>query len=157
VRNTSTRSRKGNVGWDKVLSVGAESSKESYVQRSVLDSLFPELETVLEDGWLIDISEEFTAGESSLPEIRALRPEGSLFRLTASGFVFNPEQFLQTMTQFSSLVGGLEMMQSVIAEAGGTSTNSARSKDKHRGSQPSSARYRSLPGMPVAEDFVEQF
>jgi hypothetical protein len=156
VRESSGRIRRGAIGWDKVLSLGAEKSQESYIQRSVLDSLFPELEAVLEDGWLIDVSDEFSEGGLNLSRIKELRPEGSLFRLTAEGFIFNPEQFLQTMTKFSSLLGGLEMLQSLTVSSDIGASN-PKKKGVPNAKLPTSESYRSLPASPVAEDFVECF
>lgn len=155
VRETTVKKRKGAVGWDKVLSVGGEKSHESYVQRSMLDSLFPELESELEDGWLVDISREFAKGGEYLDEIKSLRPEGSLFRLTAPGLMFNPEFFQQSMVQFSSLLGGVEMLTAVMSadQEGAGIKKGAPPKSRRSNSE----AYRNIPESPVAEDFVETF
>lgn len=47
-RANIARRERTTVGWRGVLSYGPESDKEANIQRSMLDSFFPELEEVLE-------------------------------------------------------------------------------------------------------------
>ncbi|MGA6088806.1 DUF6414 family protein [Amycolatopsis sulphurea] len=56
-------SRKTAIGWEKFLSFNPESGTESTIQRSMLDSLFPDLEISLEATLLRDISDEFSDTE----------------------------------------------------------------------------------------------
>lgn len=86
-RLTTRDAKRTTLGWRTILSYSPESSEEGYVERSMLDSLFPELEEILEQGWLEDISDDFNEARSDLFEsLRSKRPEGSIFRLTADGF-----------------------------------------------------------------------
>ncbi|WP_328604046.1 hypothetical protein OG943_28740 [Amycolatopsis sp. NBC_00345] len=105
LRETDTAKRKRSLGWEKFVSGSNESSEERYLQRSVVDSLFPELEVALEDGWLTDITEEFSAGLDKFSIIKSTRPEGSIFRLTAPGILFDFEYFAETLSSFSAAAG----------------------------------------------------
>ena len=49
-RLTSRDAKRTTIGWRGVLSYGPESDEENYIQRSMLESLFPELEDVFEQG-----------------------------------------------------------------------------------------------------------
>jgi hypothetical protein len=94
---------------ENLLELLPESSEEGYVQRSMLDSLFPELEEILEQGWLRKISEEFAAeNEDPVSILRDIHPEGSLFRLTADGYLFDLRHFASLFANFSTTVSGFQ-------------------------------------------------
>jgi hypothetical protein len=82
-RLSSKDASRTTIGWRHVLAYSPESECESYVQRSMLDSLFPELEDALDQGWLENISDVFNSDSASkFDHIRSRSPEGSLCRLT---------------------------------------------------------------------------
>jgi hypothetical protein len=72
LRSTDTKKRKRSLGWDKIVSGSNEKTEENYLQRSVVDSLFPELELELADGWLVDITEQFKEGRPQFENIKSL-------------------------------------------------------------------------------------
>ena len=51
-RLTTKEAKRTTMGWRTFLSYSPESSEEGNIQRSMLDSLFPDREDVLEQGWL---------------------------------------------------------------------------------------------------------
>lgn len=127
------------IGWRTFFSYTPESSEESYVQRSMLDSLFPELEELLEQDWLKDISEEFAATESDPVEtLREIRPEGSLFRLTADGYLFDTRYLASLFANFSITMNGFqnfekaqeELVQSMAKQAEGAPPKKAPPKKR---------------------------
>lgn len=108
-RLTRRGSKRTSIGWDKILSHAPESSEETYVHRSMLDSLFPELEELLEQGWLLDISKEFSQEPPDLIErLMESRPEGSLFRLTADGYLFDVRHLTKLFANFATAIAGYQ-------------------------------------------------
>ena len=51
-RLTTKDAKRTTMGWRTFLSYSPESSEEGNIQRSMLDSLFPDREDILEQGWL---------------------------------------------------------------------------------------------------------
>jgi hypothetical protein len=96
---------------------------KKYVQRSMLDSLFPELEASLADGWLSDISEEFHSDRSDkFLRIQQSCPEGSIFRITADGHLFDVRSMAALFANISSALSGyqdFERAQAGLAGGGG--------------------------------------
>jgi hypothetical protein len=123
-RLTSRDAKRTTIGWRGVLSYGPESDEEAYIQRSMLDSLFPELEDVLEQGWLEDISDIFSSDRlDKLSAIRSCCPEGSIFRLTADGYLFDVRHFATLFANVSATLNGyqeFERAQKALAEKSGS-------------------------------------
>ncbi|SFO06834.1 DUF6414 family protein [Amycolatopsis rubida] len=160
-RETDATMRKRSLGWEKFVSGSNESTEERYLQRSVVDSLFPELEAALEDGWLVDITEEFGAGVDKFSAIKSIRPEGSIFRLTAPGVLFDFEYFADTLSSFSAAAGGFEDFTKLMLADDGDSGDSLKRPSQKRPPKAvrieNSSRYRSIPADATAEDYIEEF
>ncbi|MFI6030494.1 DUF6414 family protein [Amycolatopsis magusensis] len=152
LRDTDTSRRRGSAGWNKVLtaSMATEKGEETFVQRSLLDSLFPELEAELEDGWLVDISEHFRDGIQNFEKITELRHEGSVFRLSAPGILFNSEYFANLLSGLSAATGGFQKFINLNSQP----LNSKNNTEFHKGG---SSFYRSIPEHGELEDYIEEF
>lgn len=141
-RLTRKDARRTTMGWSTFLSHSPETSEEGYLQRSMLDSLFPELEEILEQGWLLDVSEEFASGGGAavLDRLADLRPEGSIFRLEADGYLFDVRHFASLFANVAAAVTGFQDLQkaskdlaeSMAAQAGGSSPKKAPPKKTPR-------------------------
>ncbi len=158
-RLTSKDSSRTSVGWNKVLSYSPESGSESYVNRSMLDSLFPELEDALEDGWLTDISDIFSEdNEGVFNRIKSACPEGSLFRLTADGFLFDSAFLGAILSNLSVTLSGYEdfvKALQIIQEVGAPAVNQ-KGKKPARNSVGDGAEVRGKDEFRL-EDKIEQF
>lgn len=147
------------MGWKTFLSYSPESNEEGYVQRSMLDSLFPELEEILEQGWLREISEEFAAeNEDPVSILRDIRPEGSLFRLTTDGYLFDLRHFASLFANVSTALSGfqdfekanVELAKSITVQAAGVAPKKAPPQKK----RPTTPDIKSAA---VLEDAIEEF
>ena len=120
-RLTTKDAKRTTMGWRTFLSYSPESSEEGYIQRSMLDSLFPDLEDILDHGWLEDISDDFQQADGQVfNRIQSKRPEGSLFRLTADGYLFDVRHFAGLFANLSTAVGGYQEFEKAtkdLAEA----------------------------------------
>jgi len=122
-------SKKAVIGWEKFLSFTPESGTESTIQRSMLDSLFPDLESSLEATLMRDISDEF--GDTEVPAYETVRekcPEGSLVRLTAPGYLFDSTYLGSSLVNLSTAINGYqwvcyELLKAALKEAGEESAN----------------------------------
>ncbi|MEU0510158.1 MULTISPECIES: DUF6414 family protein [Amycolatopsis] len=109
---------KRNLGWDKAIGLGAENSREVITQRSVLDSLFPDLEAVLEGAWLQDVSESFRADNPGLhDELKKKHPEGSLVRLTADCYLLDSQYLTESFLNLSLTINGVQWFGSEVLAA----------------------------------------
>lgn len=108
-RLTAKDASRTTVGWNKVLSWSPEHGSESYIQRSMLDSLFPELEEALEDGWLTDISDLFDEDRGDVfDDIKSMCPEGAILRLTADGYLFDSGYLGSIFGNLSATLAGYQ-------------------------------------------------
>lgn len=106
-RGTSGASRRFNVGAASYFGYNSERRTEEYQQRSLLDALFPELESILEaEGWLTDIS-DIIHGDAEVPELTDAVTPGSIVRLTADAQLFDSEYIARVLGGMSVAVGGI--------------------------------------------------
>ncbi|MDX8144505.1 hypothetical protein SK854_20470 [Lentzea sp. BCCO 10_0061] len=137
-RLTAKDNSRTTVGWNKVLSYAPEHGSESYIQRSMLDSLFPELEEALEDGWLTDISDLFSEdGGEVFDDVKSICPEGSLFRLTADGFLFDSTYLGAMFGNLSTALAGYQAFNSAIEEMSGQEEDQPVRSKKNQPKRPS--------------------
>lgn len=155
-RLTKRDATRTTMGWKAFLAYSPESSEEGYVQRSMLDSLFPELEEVLEQGWLQDISEEYARDHDDPVEFfRDVRPEGSIFRLTADGYLFDVRHFANLFANFSITLNGFQDFEKAVAElARSMATQAAGAPPKKPPPQKKQPR---TPDAENVEDAIEDF
>jgi hypothetical protein len=162
-RLTARDASRTSMGWRTFFMYSPESSEESYVQRSMLDSLFPELEEILEQGWLEDISDDFMEShEDPVTTLREIRPEGSISRLTADGYLFDTRYFADLFANFSITVNGfqdfekaqVELEKSMAAQAAGAKPKKAPPKKK---SEPTPSVESSAALEEAIEEFAPQY
>lgn len=146
-RITGSTTRRFNVGV-RYLSYGQDGRTEQYEQRSLLDALFPELESILEaEGWLTDISDIVHDPYLNDPDqLHNLVSPGSIVRLTADGQLFNSEYIAQVLGGTSVAVDGIMSFQPPVPPAPGK-----KGAPKPRRTNRSSADREQL------EDLVEDF
>lgn len=157
-RQATRNVKRGNVGWSAVLSFSPESGEENAISRSTLDSLFPELEGDLEaGGWLVDISDVFgREGQEALDVIKQSRPEASIFRVTASGYLFDSRYLADIMGGFSAAVAGLSELAK--SQPGGVaSTGSSQKSPGRKGNQSKGQQWSADNSSKMLEDSVEDF
>lgn len=153
---TERESTKKSVGYGPIASYNPERGEEFATSRSMLDSLFPELEDALEsDGWLVDISDIFHQTQSSpFDEIRSIRPEASLFRITASGYLFDSRYLAGIMAGFSSTVAGIQDLE----RAQESDQNPSNKGNKQGGRKPPNVNRKPRDaGTGNLEDSIEDF
>lgn len=116
--HSEKRAKKFAIGWDRFLSFSPESSVDTIVQRSMLDSLFPDLESTLEADWLVDISDEIDRGEPGVyEEIRDRCPAGSIVRIEADGYLIDSHHVGNAFANISVALNGLQVLSSELVFA----------------------------------------
>lgn len=160
-RLTSRDAKRTVIGWKYVLSYNPESENENYVQRSMLDSLFPELEDALEQSWLDDVSDLFHSNRpEAFDELRERCPEGSLFRVTADGYLFDVRYLARLFSNVSAAFGGFQEFEREVkrlAEGATQGTNRPGNRPSGgRGGQSGKKSDRTPVGEHL-EDSVEDF
>jgi hypothetical protein len=116
----------------------------------LLDALFPELERVLENGWLTHISD--TVHDSSITDtasLTSLVQPGSIVRLTAKTQLFDAEHLARALGGTSVALDGIMFFSGdKVAEPGSKKHTDKRSRTERK---PYSNETRNL------EDLVEDF
>jgi hypothetical protein len=147
---TSTRSRAFNVGAKQLFGYGRDLNTQDYEQRSLLDALFPELERILENGWLTDISDiVHDPGITDTASLTSLVQPGSIVRLTAKTQLFDAEYLARALGGTSVAIDGIMFFSGAkTAEPGSKKYTDKRSRAERK---PYSDEIRNL------EDLVEDF
>jgi len=161
-RLTSKDAQRTTMGWRAFLSYSPESSEEGYVQRSMLDSLFPELEDILEHGWLEDISEDFQQTDRDVfKRVQSRRPEGSLFRLTADGYLFDVRHFASLFANVATALGGYQEFEKAVKDLAATmaaqQAGAAPKKERSPKGSCKDGQRQGGPALDRLEDAIEEF
>ncbi|GAA1987984.1 hypothetical protein GCM10009754_77600 [Amycolatopsis minnesotensis] len=168
-RSFSRRSsKKLALGWEKFLSFNSDTGSESITQRSMLDSLFPDLESSLEATHMRDISDEFANQEIDTYETIYNRcPEGSIVRLTAPGYLFDSNYLGNSLVNLSTAINGYqwfsyELVKAALEESGDNETVKEitnlnfldSSPPEDRGSEHERTIHDFIPNLGYSADFL---
>jgi len=112
-------SKKRSFGWDKAIAYSPENAEETTTQKSMLDSLFPDLESTLEGSWLQDISEQFSDSDSDTYEdLKKTCPEGSIVRITSDNYLLDSRYFADSIRNLSTTLNGFQwFLAELLAES----------------------------------------
>lgn len=131
-RATRRESRSTSVG-PRAVQHRSGRDTEDYIQSSLTDANFPELESILEaERILQDLTE--TLSESSAWRESAWRetsPPGSIIRVTLPGSFFDARYVARQMVAFASVISGLQGMGSMP----GRSNTRTQERQARRGEQ----------------------
>lgn len=140
------------LGVQRYLGAGKETRSEHYEQRSLLDALFPALESLLEvEGWLTDVSDIIHDVGSDDPNVlKTIVEPGSIIRLTARGTLFDAEYLARILAGVSVAADGI----STFAEPITPNASQPKQKPKGQRGKPDPVSPTKLPQL---EDLIEDF
>jgi hypothetical protein len=130
-KKTETRTRQTTAGIKSIVSTSGDVKGETQISRSLADSIFSDLEDILEtEGWLTDISEQLI-NDLELETLPQIYPPGSMIRITAPGQLFDARYVARALSGLAATAEGMRMLPGQP----GTSLGSPLNK-KHPGQSP---------------------
>ncbi|MFD3436870.1 hypothetical protein ACFWU3_05110 [Streptomyces sp. NPDC058685] len=150
-RDTSRHEKRSEGGVKGFASHYQNWGTESYVSKSLGDTLFPSLENMLEsDGLLSDVSEQMTDSDYwTSGEMENDYPPGSLIRITASGSLFDARYVAAVFSSFGAATLGFQGL--------GTETPAAPTPPIKKQQRPPRPPASSAPHRPQLEDEIPEF
>jgi hypothetical protein len=129
------RSRSFNLGVKNYLGYEGGKNAEDSQQRSLLDALLPELESLLESqGWLTDVSNVVHDQQCTARELTDLVGVGSIVRVTADAQLFDAEYVARILAGASVTIGSVARLSSLADNSGRPQGQSTKGKGpKSRG------------------------
>ncbi|GAB2984223.1 DUF6414 family protein [Saccharothrix stipae] len=150
-RSTEKKAKQLSLGVKSVAGSNTDWSVEDYVNRSLTDSLFGNLEEILEsEGWLVDISDHVRSTDTDLGSLQDLYPPAQLIRITCPGVLFDARFVARVLGGLAAASDGLVGINASLTKS--AASGSPRAGKKQR---PDDRRSSPLEGSLEAE--VEDF
>jgi hypothetical protein len=109
-KEIESKGRQNKAEIKAIASTVGDTKTETQISKSLADSVFSELEDILEaGGWLVDVSEEL-AGYADLSELPKKYPPGTLVRITSLGQLFDARYIARVFSGISATVEGLHLL-----------------------------------------------
>lgn len=132
-RSTEKKMKQLTLGMKAVAGSVNDWTSEEYVNRSLADSLFGDLEDILEsEGWLIDISDTLQAPNSDYAALPRTYPPGALVRITAPGVLFDARFVARVLGSIAAASDGIATLNPSAGQSSVKSASGRTNQQKKR-------------------------
>lgn len=109
-KETQSSGRQTTAGMKSIASLSGDHKTEMQVSKSLTDSIFGQLEEILEaEGWLVDISDDLAQG-ADLTDLPEMYPPGTFIRITSVGHLFDARYIARVLSGVAATLEGMQLL-----------------------------------------------